>query len=504
MKELDILGKRVNFYYKKQETINSGFGGLISSFIVIVLALLIASFGQDFFKRTNPSMVSSVKSPKDYTKFWINNKNFSFAFQLGDFKANQNSTLFYPVIQHYYYSKDENNNWIYTKDHLEIKPCSDDLFYDGNDFIASSAYGVMSCPVFKNYTVGGYADGQFMAKIQIEIFQCMEGDTDLNGIPCESDEKKNKILSDKLYFVMYYQTTLIDANNYDEGLKRTIESNYYTLDTVLYKNPYYFFQNITLETDYGWIMKSKKTESYLAFKTKYMDMNSFATLNSGGYKDSLTRAVIYFSKDTQEYFREYVKVQTLAAQVGGIIKMFMIMGSVLVDRYNLFKAKFELGSLIMYDNQEEIKNSYYQKDIKNNKFISKENPNRHINKDIDLLKNKRNLSNLDILNYSDSNNNSNNRIIDSSKFVRSTVVNNKDQTSNPVNIFASNYSNCHIKEFNNENNLENAQSNNDIDRHDVMKLRTNKDYFSSNKNILNISENRLENNNLQMDVSHII
>lgn len=509
MKSLDILGKRINFYYKNEETINSGFGGLISSFIVIILALLISSFGQDFFKRINPSMVSSVKSPLDYTKFWINNKNFSFAFQIGidSFYSKKNTTLFYPVVEHFYYTKDENNSWVGTKEVLEVEPCSDDLFYDGNDFIANSAPGVMNCPIFTNNLVGGYADGQFMAKIQIEIFQCLEGETDLDGNPCESDELKDSILAEKLYFVLYYQSALIDANNYNQGIKRTIESSYYTLDKYLYKNSYYFFQNITLETDFGWIMKSKKSESFLAFKTKYMDMNSVSTFNSGEYAGSLSRAVIYFSKDTLEYSREYEKIQTLTAQVGGVIKMFMMIGAIIVDRYNLFKAKFELGSLVMYDNQEEIKNYHNICELKNNnKFIKEGNlSSKNKENENNLFYNLKDIKNKDILDNYDSINNSNNKFISNSKFIKSGFTNNKDQLNqnnayNNVNT-NNNCSNTNIKEVRIENNIDsNYKSNKRIDKLDVVKLNINNDhsYSNSNQNIINIQEKQ-ENNNENKD-----
>lgn len=436
MKKFDVLGKRINFYYDDQETVTSGFGGFISTLIIIFLSLLIASFGQDFFKRTNPYMFSSIKSPEDYTKFVINNKNFSFAFQLGEFILNHNhtedTTLFYPVVEYYYYQKNEKLEFEYTVKRLKVESCTQDHFYDNAIFANTTNLDSLYCPIFDNLTVGGYMDGDFMAKIQIEIIQCMEGNTDLTGNPCKPDRLKEEMLAKKLYFVLYYQNTLIDANDYDNGLKLEIVSSYYTLDKLLYKNPYFFFQNNTLETDYGWIMENKRKDSFLGFKTKYMDMNSYETLDEGGFSGSLSRAVLYFSKDTLIYEREYLKIEKLAAQVGGIIEVFMIIGVVFIDRYNLFKAKIELGSLLMFD--------------------KKHNKDYLINSEISIFSNK----NRDNINKKVSSNSvkfQNSDIISACNKSECPIITENNKTSNNItsniNIISNNISNSRNNNNNN-------------------------------------------------------
>lgn len=378
MKNFDFLGKKLTFFHNNNETITSAFGGVISLFTMIILILLILSFGNDFFYRKNPSVVSSTKSPDEYTKFYINNKNFSFALQISNFLPNQNTTLFYPLVTYQHDYKDENNDWKTIKTRLKLKTCTEDMFYNDTTFFKQNNLNYLTCPIFDNLMVGGYVDGTFAAKINIEVYECLEGKTDLNGNICESDEKKNKIFSEKLSLLMYYQNILIEPDNYDNGLKRVMEGSYYNLDKNIYKNPYYFFQNISMSSDYGWLIESKDMKSYLGFKTKYMDVLSFDTLGRGSFKGSLTRAVFYFSKDSQEYQRNYVKIQSLAAQVGGIIKIIMIAAYFMVDYYNLFKIKLELSYLFLTKNEVNEINTIslipYPKNIfSNNKLLS--NPN---------------------------------------------------------------------------------------------------------------------------------
>lgn len=475
MKKFDVLGKKISFYYDNEETITSGFGGAISSFMIIVLALLIASFGQDFFKRTNPSMVSSVKSPLDYSKFYINNKNFSLAFQLGEYYPHKNTTLFYPTIE-YSYLEITKSGYTQKIVELETHPCTKEDFFDNSVFAERSTYlDALHCPTLNNLTVGGYIDGGWVGKLEIKVTRCMEGKADLDGNPCEKESITDKILSNKLYFFIFYQNTLIDANNYEEGLIKDIESTYYTLDKVLYKNPYYFFQNITLETDFGWLMKQKEIKSYLGFKTKYMDMNSFETLEQGSSSGVLTRAVIYFSKDTQNYYREYVKIQTLAAQVGGIIKIFMLIGSVFVDRYNLFKAKFELGSLLMFN--------------KTSSFLNNSNSESNINMDFKIKHDIMNNSSKHVIKLEK--NALNNNIDDYSK---NNIFNKKYNSNNIISHQKiSKFSSNNIK----NNSISNIINNNNISNVNLIKQLSNSSSNSENK-ISKCNSNNFESNNIHL------
>jgi hypothetical protein len=376
MEKLDLLGGNLSFYTYNNETIKSKFGGCISLLTIIILGLLIGAFGQDFFKRTNPILVQSTLSPLDYPNHIINNKNFSFAFRLEDDNGLvvDSPEYFYIKVTYSNSEKDEKGSWV-TKDRylLDTPKCTKDMFFDGAEFVEQTDIGTNTifCPQFKNISLGGYWDASFVRRFQIEVFQCIEGQFTPDKKPCGSNKDREKLLANKLYLSLFYQVVVVTPNNYNSGLQRYIKNNYYSLDTRIQKNPYYFFEETIMYTDFGWLLKENKNINLLGFKNNYMDIISLDALESGLFAGSLTRALFYFEKDTKEFYREYQKAQNLAAQVGGILKLFITIGSFIVHRYNLMSLKLNVRNLTTFTNN--------KKNSKNNEeFLSQNSQNKII------------------------------------------------------------------------------------------------------------------------------
>ena len=82
LKKFDFLGRKLSFYYDSEEFTKTSFGGVVTIFLIIILGLLISGLGQDFFKRTNPSVITSTSTTQAPPIFNINNKNFSMGIRI--------------------------------------------------------------------------------------------------------------------------------------------------------------------------------------------------------------------------------------------------------------------------------------------------------------------------------------------------------------------------------------------------------------------------------------
>jgi hypothetical protein len=374
MESLDFLGGKICFYSNRQETIKSNFGGIISSICIILLGLLIAGFGQDFFKRTNPQIIQSTITSDEYPEFVVNNKNFSIAFRIEDDsgKLFDRTDLFYAEFIYYINQKNAKGTWEEIEYRiLNSTVCNSNLIYDDSTFIQENDQ--IYCPILNNIIVGGYWDYNFVKAFQINVRECLEGNFSPNNIACATQEEKQKFLSEKLYFSLYYQEIIVNPHNYKQGLQRFMKTEYLILDHKLEKTQIYFFELNTMKTDYGWLLVDEKVENLIGFKDNSMDIISKDLLKHGMFEDSLARISIYFNKDLNEFRREYSKAQTLAAQVGGVLKFFIWIGSTIVSKYNLCMINLNLGSLILYEkneneviNKETSKNDSSRFSLKNN------------------------------------------------------------------------------------------------------------------------------------------
>lgn len=374
MEKLDFLGGKLTFYTDKKSTSQTKFGGFISVLVIIILGLLIFAFGQDFFKRTNPSVVQSTVFDQKYPEYIVNNGNFSIAFALEDDGGNviNRPDLFNIRFSYFSYDIGSDNKWEETAFiNLDVVECTREMIEDETNFFDRKE--LIYCPKLKNITLGGYWDTNFIRGMEIDVTQCKEGELNFFNEPCGSNSERQKYLTDKMYFALYFPQVIVNPNSYDRGLQKVIKTNYYMIDPLVQKNPYFFFQESILKTDYGWLLKDEVADNLLGFKHNYMDIVSQNLLQGGEFSTSLTICSIYMDREINEFRREYNKIQTLAAQVGGVMKLFLTLGSLLINEYNLLTTKLSLGKYLKFNNE---KNDILNKldfTVKDNNLFSKNN-----------------------------------------------------------------------------------------------------------------------------------
>lgn len=481
MKNLDFLGGNINFYHQDQRLLQTNFGGYITLLMSFVLGLLIFGFGQDFFKRTNPYMVKSTETPQTYPKYVLNNKNFSLAFRLEDEDGNSfmDFTKLYFEFTYNYLIKDDKGDWILSDDRLlELETCSEDMFFDGSNFAETTNLESLICPKFNNTKAGGYWDSDEVGYFYLRVNICPAGSI-INGYECSSQEETDALLQKRLYIDFYYQKVIINPNDYNNGIKTLISTFYYTIDKYLMKNTYIYFKDNQLSTDYGWLVESLDIESVLGVDYTTTDFLTAELLKGSSSSNILTNCMFYFSRETDIYRREYTKAQTLVAQVGGILKMFMMIFSFIVSHYNLYYTQLSIGKFLLRNSEyKSILGGNHDSNSKGNMALSNFSNYNNIENNLSSLTNK---NQNEINNFS--NNICNNNISYNYKNSSSKNSNNSIKRSSIIDSYV------HIKSSNNNNNISNAYNNSN--------------YFNSksnsiiNSNIYNSTlVNNMNNNNL--------
>lgn len=350
MNKLDLLGDQISFYYNGQPTIKTTFGGVISIILSFLLILIIMAFGEDFYKRTNPSVVKSTITPLEYPMHTINNKNFKLAMKFENIDSNmiRNDQLYYILVILKKYKKEESGIWNLTLlQPLEMTSCSEVGMFDAANSNINVNLDSLLCPKMDNITVGGSWEASEFNYLNIYINKCPEGSYNYKGEPCKSEQESELFRSNILYFAYYYQSVIIDSNSYNTGIRQTVKYDYFGLDKLIFKNKYLYFINTVLNTDYGWLIKDRVSEQFLGLSYSYFDFVSFAELETVETQNIISSLSIYFSRDEDIYYREYMKAQTLAAQVGGILKVFIIFGHLITRKYNVYHLQL-MNSLNLF------------------------------------------------------------------------------------------------------------------------------------------------------------
>lgn len=349
----DLLGGQVYLLHNNKRTVKSLFGGLISIFLVVSFSLLTLGFGQDFFYRTNPSFIKQDFNPPNPNSKNItqNELMLTFRYENSDGKfINIDGLSYYFKAYRKKYLRDEKGLWVSTrKELMKYSQCQKSDFPENLHAIYDEkGMGSFYCIQTNSsdpLQIGGLWEDSFVNYLQIEYHICNEGEINpYSKKPCNKKEISDKYMKDLLYVSFLFQDLYIDPSNFDKPILKTVFNYYHILDALLTKSSYIYFADNIVESDIGWILKENVYSSEFKFYDWRVDVLTRLPDDKGVLPTGLGMAKIYIHKKIEKYTRLYVKIQTLAANVGGILKSFTFFATLIVQTINQFKLDYEMTS----------------------------------------------------------------------------------------------------------------------------------------------------------------
>lgn len=345
--KFDILGKPINLYYKKNDKMRSNFGGFLSVILVLLCGVLIFAFGRNFFQRLNPKIALSTLFNKDYPLSYIGNNNFTLAFRVEnvDTEKYENVAAFYFKLFWDKYYKVESGEWENEWGDLNFTRCTKEHFVD-QDFVERTDINTIYCANFYNSSIGGFWDGSFLNSMVLQVKPCPEGENNpVTGTQCLPDSEKPSI--NGFYMSIFTQYNIIDTTNYKPVIKQVIKNEWFALDDRLKKLNYLTFKEVEVISDYGWIIDNKISEKSLGIASSNVDVYSNLEFLNGLKQDTYSEIILYGRRETDIITRNYDKIQTLAAEVGGIIKFIMIIFMFFANIYSEHLTILQLSDLLI-------------------------------------------------------------------------------------------------------------------------------------------------------------
>ena len=399
LSKFDVFKSRVFLRYKNSPSVSSSFGGFISIFTILIQAVLFFGFGQDFFQRSNPNIIEKTLSPADYPIIHVSNSNFTFAFRLenDDVLLENDTSLFYYKFYAHDYEKDKDGIWGFKEQILEVQDCKPEHFSDPNLYYSKNLVSWF-CPKFNNNKFGGYWDSSKVGYFMVDVYRCFEGSTNPdNGKQCGSNSLSKEKIDKKLYFSYLYQNVLLNPNNYTTPLSYDFLSDYKMLIDGFMKKDIFYFNEITINTDYGWLIKSKKKSTLIGLEKHTSDI---LNIEQDASNNAYYRIVLYYSKTQKIFNREYLKLQKLAAEVGGILQVFLLFARLITEYFNNIQIHYDLiGKFISNQEINKFETFYNSFGIKNPSNYQKSEFTQNNESNLVILKNQHNFKNKKANNY---------------------------------------------------------------------------------------------------------
>ena len=341
LKVFDIYGVTYTptvFGNEHYKTLLGFFMTCISGLLIIGTVFLI---GQDFIYKENPRTNSILKKiPVEHIRYMpVNNLNFTVMWQLEDVDGKpipEQDTIFYPSFRYQIYKKDEAKNWItYKRVNIRPKKCSETTTAKNPDIVGYNLdnwncidWDDITAELGESAYMGGMWSNDHLAVLRLDFTTCrFDYDTKkTDSSQCSSFDKVSTNLSAKAqYFSFVLPDYNFDTMNYENPISNKYNYVYWKASQNIGLKEYIYFSYVTLFDDKGWIFQDEMLLN--AVETNYKE-ELIAFVQPLDFEVSKNQTYfsysMYFINDERHHFRAFIKIQEVAANTGGIIKLTMM------------------------------------------------------------------------------------------------------------------------------------------------------------------------------------
>lgn len=317
---------KFNGHYK-----NSTYTGKIIT-LGIIIFIIYSFFTSDMINKKNPQTLIQDLSQKSRPELYFSRENFTFIAGIADstntFIADE-TIYFFNICQEYL----NNAKGIDDIECTRLKLCTPEDFIDQNEFFRLGLNGTYCLPN-KTFKTAGYWDEEIMEDFWLSLKSC-ENSTEENSIVCKSIEEIENFLQ-RYYVQIYISNSNIDAANYLNPSTQTLKIFYQALDPKIYKMTSLFMKKTVIYTDDGFLFESSEKRN--AYLQGQLDNDYALRENNPRYKARYFYLNIFSSDYQTEITRKYQKIQSILAELGGILNFLFFFGIVLSHIENQYKT----------------------------------------------------------------------------------------------------------------------------------------------------------------------
>ena len=321
--KFDFLGKTQNFTIAKKNTYQTYIGSFLSLTIVIILVYFVLYFGLVIINKEKPNLITTVYNIDDPPYTPINETSFvmTIALENPDYSVYIDDSIYTLNVFFMSNFKYENGTQKTIRKKIDVIKCSEYKFKVLYDYFEHQDLDNLYC---LNTTEQLFIKGEYGKEewtfINYEFSRCVN--TSENNNICKSDQE----IDDKLAggFLGIFMTDLsIIPNQYNKPSVLYGKNVFTTFMNDRYTDVWFYMKIIKVNTDRGLLLKDIKHEEFIAY-------DSFMTTSDYRRSEVFLNLHFRLSQRTEIYDRTYQKIQAIAAELGGIIKISLIIGELLV------------------------------------------------------------------------------------------------------------------------------------------------------------------------------
>ena len=285
--------------------------------LAIIVFLIYSFIISDVVKKINPQILSQDLTQASRPTMHFSKQNFTMAIGV----ANSDNIFFidesvFSIVFYIYHLN--NLEKIVNQTMYTLKPCvAEDFIEDPTEFDKLALNGTFCIPD-QNLKLGGYWDEEEIDYIYLELRTCQNSSE--SNITCQSSDDISNYMRNN-YIDIYLTNHNIDASNYLNPVTRNLKIYYQKVDLKLMKYMNLFIKNSIINTDDGFFFENNRN-----INTFIQGDIEYDVMLQKDQSDFIYQINIYSSNLQTKVLRNYQKIQTLLAQLGGICNFLFFFG----------------------------------------------------------------------------------------------------------------------------------------------------------------------------------
>lgn len=360
----DYFHRPLQMIFNRQEYVSTTISKILSFTIYIACFVLAIDYGKGVYLRLNPTVTTINKLVTTPPNITLINQNFSMIaqFQDNNNKPFDDPTYFNIEISHFLATRNEKGIFSSSRKVLNNTNCTDYYSYYAaaniSDQFQANTLSVGSCfdMIKNNITIGGSYTGNYFSEVNYRMKPCVNSTA--NNNTCKSPSDINKMITGgtfNIYYVDYY----IDTENFSDPFVSFLNNYYIKVDTAFTRSSNVYFRQANIFSDVGLVLSGFENRTNI-ISDKYNEQYS---TGNGKYYLSI---YVASSNNIYDISRSYMKLQTLAAVIGGIFNALSLVGLVIANYFNKYKIYENLINALFYVENNKIASGKIY-----NEFISK-------------------------------------------------------------------------------------------------------------------------------------
>ena len=323
LKRVDIFGSLIQFNYKRDTTLKTQFGGILTVLMMFMGVFLIYFFGKDIILKDKPFITYTRIITQGDSEVLLSEFPIMFKLTTPTGELLPIDTLFHLTVD--LLALDKQGRYEVIPDVASLTPCDPEKHYGiYKEFLMLNSTelpkNLLCVSPFNNETkfINDYGSTNSKS-LYIKFMEC---DSKRHNKTCAPKAEINKWLGEFLiqtYFVDWF----IDPTNYSIPAIMYLNSGSQRVTNELYTRKYYILKKTNITTDTGLFFDDFNTQQVRKLELAYIDIYLYERDPTEKY------AVTWESMTLGEvYQRTYVKIFDILAKLGGLMNLILQVGKV--------------------------------------------------------------------------------------------------------------------------------------------------------------------------------